>query len=132
MKAEEAQLGVLEDGSSRRQGRTATHSTIFSHLIFLILVDLGLGFVAYCGAWIIRIWVPVPFTQDLLPQERWDMVSHPWLIFVVSQIFFLYIFSLYDDLRVIRLREIITFIFMACLIQVVTMTCPQERVHSLS
>ncbi len=122
MKAEEAKLGVLEDGLSKYQGRATAHSTIFNHLIFLILVDLALGFAAYCSAWTIRIWVPVPLTQDLLAQERWDMVSHPWLIFVVSQIFFLYIFGLYDDLRMIRFREIISFIFMACLIQLVTIT----------
>jgi exopolysaccharide biosynthesis polyprenyl glycosylphosphotransferase len=40
----------------------------------------------------------------------------------LSQAFFLYILGLYDDLRVLRYREILTFTFAACALQVVALT----------
>jgi exopolysaccharide biosynthesis polyprenyl glycosylphosphotransferase len=68
------------------------------------------------------MYVALPFTRTLLPQQRWDAVEHFWLTLALSQVFFLYILGLYDDLRVLRYREIITCAFAACALQVVALT----------
>jgi exopolysaccharide biosynthesis polyprenyl glycosylphosphotransferase len=95
---------------------------MFLNPFFLFLIDLALGMIAYSLAWVIRMYVTLPFTRALLPQERWDAVEHFWLTLILSQVFFLYILGLYDDLRVLRYREIITYTFAACALQVVALT----------
>ncbi len=97
-------------------------SSLFSNTLFLLIVDLLLGGLAYTLAWLIRIYVPFPLTLDLLPQERWDAVNHLWGLLLVSQGFFLYIFGMYDDLRVLRYREVLGHIVTACFGQVVVVT----------
>ena len=114
-------IETLEEPLSGSQSRTVA-SSVYKNLVFLTLLDLAIGVVAYLTAWIIRMSVPLPYTLDLLPGERWDMVSHPWLLLVISQTFFLYIFGLYDDLRATRYREIIWFLLMACLLQMIAIT----------
>ena len=81
-----------------------------------------MGCVAYFVAWIVRFFVPLPYTIGLIPEETFDVVAHPWFLLVVTQIFFLYIFGLYDDLRVMRYREIVWFLFAACFLQMLTIT----------
>jgi len=95
---------------------------MFSNPLFLFLIDLVIGGLAYLLAWLIRMCVTIPLTQTLLPQERWGSVEHFWLTLVLSQAFFIYIFGLYDDLRVLRYREILTYTFTACVLQVITLT----------
>ena len=77
---------------------------------------------AYFLAWVVCFFVPLPYTIDLIPEETFDVVAHPWLLWVVTQIFFLYIFGLYDDLRLIRYREIVWFFLAACFLQMLTIT----------
>lgn len=89
---------------------------------FLLLVDLALGSIAYGGAWLVRISIPLPITQDLLPQERWDAVHHFWGLLVLSQAFFLYIFGLYDEIRNLRYREILSHVASAAVLQVLAIT----------
>ncbi|MBI4446796.1 MAG: sugar transferase [Acidobacteria bacterium] len=108
---------ALEHSLARNTVRSITHP-IFQNFVFLSIVDLAIGFLAYVLAWIIRITLPIPYTSHLLPGERWDIVTHPWLLLALSQIFFLYIFGLYDDLRLTRHREIIRYLFLACVLQV--------------
>ena len=74
--------------------------------LFLAWVDLALGGAAYWLAWVFRTHVRLPLTTALLPQERWQVVEHPWLILVATQLFLVYVFGLYDDLRRFRYREI--------------------------
>jgi exopolysaccharide biosynthesis polyprenyl glycosylphosphotransferase len=95
---------------------------MLSNPFLLFLVDLVIGGTAYLLAWLVRLYVALPLTQNLLPQERMDVVDHFWLTLVLSQVFFLYIFGLYDDLRVLRYREILTYSFAACSLQVVALT----------
>lgn len=116
-----ADMKTEVESLSKRQTRALAPS-VLKNLVFLILVDLALGFIAYFTAWIVRVLVPLPYTLALLPGERWDMVPHPWLLLAISQVFFLYIFGLYDDLRGTRYREILWYIFAACLLQMVTIT----------
>ena len=115
---ERAQTESIEGAVGEAPGRIL-HSLLIVPL-FLFSIDLMIGALAYSAAWLFRIWVTIPLTQNLLPQERWDVVSHPWIALCVSQAFFLYILGLYDDLRVTRYRELLTYIFMACAAQVVT------------
>lgn len=95
---------------------------MFTNPFFLFLIDLLLGGLAYSLAWLARMYITIPLTQALLPQERWDAVEHFWLTLAVSQAFFLYILGLYDDLRVLRYREIVTHTFAACALQVIVLT----------
>ncbi len=88
----------------------------------VIGMDLFIGAVSYFLAWYLRISFELPFTVSLLPQESWDAVDHYWILLAVSQVFFLYIFSLYDDIPGLSLREIINYTFLACAIQVFAVT----------
>ncbi len=88
----------------------------------VIGVDLLIGAVAYISAWYIRLSFELPFTVSLLPQESWEAVDHFWILLALSQVFFLYIFSLYDDIPGLRLREIVNYTFLSSAIQVFAVT----------
>jgi exopolysaccharide biosynthesis polyprenyl glycosylphosphotransferase len=96
--------------------------SLLSTAAFLFAVDLGIGALAYLAAWILRMQVRLPLVQDLLPQERWDAVVHPWILLPLSQAFLIYVFGLYDDLRLTRSRELIGQILIACFLQVLAIT----------
>ncbi|GAB4254509.1 MAG: sugar transferase [Acidobacteriota bacterium] len=85
-------------------------------------VDLLLIAAAYVGAWLVRMYVPLPLTQDLLPEERWGAVDHYWWLLLGGQLFFLYIFGLYDDLRGFRYREVVGHVWLAGAAHVLLMT----------
>ena len=121
MKTEEARLNAFEESVSKPQVNAPTQS-ILRNPVFLAAVDLAIVVIAYVGAWLLRMTVPFPYTQELLPQERWGMVAHPWMLLILSQVFFLYIFALYDDLREKRSREIVGFVFAGCTMQTLTIT----------
>ncbi len=88
----------------------------------IIAVDLLIGAVSYFLAWYIRIAFELPLTVSLLPQENWAAVDHFWVLLAVSQVFCLYIFSLYDDIPSLGLREIISYTFLSCAVQVFAVT----------
>lgn len=117
------QLAVKRLGEAlpRARSRKAAQS-VFGNRAFLVAVDLALGVIAYLTAWVIRTSLPLPYTQDLIAPEQWVLVGDPWLVLVLTQVFFLYIFGLYDDLRLTRYREIVTFIFVVCLMQMISVT----------
>ena len=69
-------------------------ASLVTHPAFLVLLDLAIALIAYVLAWTVRISVPLPYTQDLLPQERFGAVQHPWLALATSQLFFLYILGI--------------------------------------
>lgn len=87
-----------------------------------VVVDLLLIAAAYTSAWLVRMYVPLPFTQDLLPEERWGAVDHYWWLLLGGQLFFLYIFGLYDDLRRFRYREVVGHVWLAGAAHVLLMT----------
>jgi len=121
MKIEEARLSAVEESVSKPQVAAATQS-ILHNPVFLAIVDLAIALICYLGAWVLRMAVPFPYTQELLPQERWGMVTHPWMLLVLTQVFYLYIFALYDDLREKRPREIVGFVLAGCTMQTLTIT----------
>lgn len=121
MKSQPIEAQPLEKSSPGTRDLALSRS-LLSHPVFLFLVDLSIALVAFFLAWTIRTTVQLPWTQDLLPEERWGTASHPWLVLVLSQAFFLYILGLYDDLRVTRYRETLAQVFLACLFQLASFT----------
>ena len=95
---------------------------ILSHPAVLILVDLGLGALAYLLAWFISTSVSLPFTRDIIPEEQWNMVGHPVLTLAACQVLLPYLFGLHDELRRTRYRELVTFLAMVCALQIPAVT----------
>ena len=96
--------------------------SVVSNRVFLVLTDLLIGCLAYLVAWLVRIYLPIPFTQELMGQFQWLKVSHPWIVLVFGQLFFPYLMGLYDDLRQVRKRELVAVTFIACVLQVFVVT----------
>ena len=96
--------------------------SVLSNRLFLVLTDLLIGCLAYLVAWLVRIYLRIPFTQELIGQMRWLVVSHPWIVLVFGQLFFPYLMGLYDDLRQVRKRELVAVTFIACVMQVFVVT----------
>ncbi len=103
-------------------GRRRMWAGLFSTTGVLMAGDLLVGALAYAGAWLVRISLPLPLTTDLLPQERFGAVSHYWLLLAGSQLFMLYVFGLYDDLRAQRYREVLAHLTSAVAVQVAVIT----------
>jgi exopolysaccharide biosynthesis polyprenyl glycosylphosphotransferase len=117
----ESHVELLKNTGERYQPGFLAHSFLRRSVV-LALVDLVLGCGCYIAAWLIRGFVPLPFTTSLLPDERWDMVSHPWIALIVTQLLFPYILGLFDDFRRTRYREIVVFAFLACLLQLMVIS----------
>lgn len=62
----------------------------------LPLLDLGAALVVYAAAFLVRIWVPLPFTLSLLPTEKAAVFHAALPLILISQIPLLYVFGLYD------------------------------------
>jgi len=97
-------------------------ASVVSNRLFLVLTDWTIGLLAYVCAWAVRIYVEIPFSENLISQMRWFVVSHPWLILMGTQFFFPYLLGLYDDLRQVRKRELVAVAFVACVMQVSVVT----------
>lgn len=104
------------------RGRPKLWIAVLNSTGLLLLGDLLIGLLAYGGAWLVRIYVPLPFTMDLLPQERFDAVTHSWVLLALSQAFVLFVLGLYDDLRVMRYREVLSHLTSAVALQVAIIT----------
>lgn len=112
-------IAALAERTDRR--RHALDS-VLGHVSLVMLMDCLIGAAAYFAAWLIRLQVALPLTETLLPQERISAVAHPWLSLVLSQVLLLYVLGLYDDLRVLRYREILGLSFTAAITQVAFIT----------
>ncbi len=77
-------------------------------IALLILFDLVWGALAYVLAFLFRIFVPLPFTADLLPAARVFEYRHMLPEILLAEIAILYFFGFYD-LRALRagLRPIV-------------------------
>jgi exopolysaccharide biosynthesis polyprenyl glycosylphosphotransferase len=64
--------------------------------LLLALGDAIVLVLAYAGAFAIRVWVPLPFTQSLLPAESASLLHHALWIALATQLPLLYLFGLYD------------------------------------
>ncbi len=58
--------------------------------------DLGVALAAFYLAFRLRIHLPVPFTENLLPADRMAFFSDYWPLLAASQPVVLYFFGLYD------------------------------------
>jgi exopolysaccharide biosynthesis polyprenyl glycosylphosphotransferase len=112
----------VSDNGAVRSGRRAQVYALFRRPLLLAAVNMCLGAASYSAAWLLRTFVAIPYTQTLLPQERWSTVDHPWIALAVSQLVYPYIFGLFEDLRRTRFREIVSFAFLACALQVFTVS----------
>ncbi len=60
------------------------------------LGDLAAGVGAFFGAFLLRIYLPLPFTLGLLPPERLEYFLTDWWIVAIAQPLVLYFLGLYD------------------------------------
>ena len=63
------------------------------------LGDLLCAAGAFFGALAARVALPLPFTSDLLPSDRWILVGQLWWVPLLLQPVTLYVFGLYDPPR---------------------------------
>src|SRR5690349_19741409 len=63
------------------------------------LGDAAVAMFAFAAAFLIRIRLPLPFTQGLLPEERLLFLFEEWLPMLVAQLGALYFFGFYDPPR---------------------------------
>ena len=120
MKANQASMTAAVH--STRSKSNGTFDSVLSDRLFLVLTDLLIGCLAYLAAWLVRIYLRVPFTRELISTTRWLVVSHPWIVLVFAQLFFPYLMGRYDDLRQVRKRELVAVMFIACVMQVSLVT----------
>ena len=120
MKVSQASMrAAVHRAQSKSNG---SFDSVVSNRVFLVLTDWFLGCLAYVFAWAVRIYVQIPLNRGLMSQMQWLVVSHPWLILMFTQFFFLHLMGLYDDLRQVRKRELVAVAFAACVMQVSVVT----------
>jgi exopolysaccharide biosynthesis polyprenyl glycosylphosphotransferase len=80
-----------------------------STIALLLALDLAWALIAYGLAFLVRIWLPLPFTADLLPAARVWELRHMLPQILLAEIIILYFFGFYD-LRALRagFRPIVT------------------------
>lgn len=64
-----------------------------------VLGDVVAACAALAGAFLVRIYVPVPFTEGLLPSDRLSFLARDWIPVVLIQLVTLYFFGFYDPPR---------------------------------
>jgi exopolysaccharide biosynthesis polyprenyl glycosylphosphotransferase len=72
-----------------------------STIAFLLAFDVLWGTLAYVLAFAVRIYLPLPFTSDLLPATRVFELHHMLPQILVAEVLILYFFGFYD-LRALR------------------------------
>ncbi len=63
------------------------------------LGDTAVAAIAFAAAFVIRIRLPLPFTQGLLPEDRLLFLFEQWAPVLVTQLGSLYFFGFYDPPR---------------------------------
>jgi exopolysaccharide biosynthesis polyprenyl glycosylphosphotransferase len=64
-----------------------------------VLGDAALAVAALTGAFLVRIHLPLPFTQGLMPADRLLFLDREWLAVLAGQLAGLYFFGFYDRPR---------------------------------
>lgn len=64
--------------------------------IFSVSADLLFIYIAYILAFWLRTNIPIPFTNALLPEERYTSLEHYYIILFVSHITIFYFFGIYE------------------------------------
>ena len=76
--------------------------------LLVVTGDVGAALLAYLSAFLIRAYVPLPLTADLLPVFRFVQVTHYWVVIVIGQVVLLYYFGCYDERALIEPRRYMT------------------------
>jgi exopolysaccharide biosynthesis polyprenyl glycosylphosphotransferase len=71
------------------------------------LGDAAAAVIAFAAAFVVRIYLPLPFTQGLLPEERLLFLFEEWGPVLIAQLGSLYAFGFYDPPRPRSLSEMI-------------------------
>jgi exopolysaccharide biosynthesis polyprenyl glycosylphosphotransferase len=58
--------------------------------------DVAAALLSYVSAFLVRAYVPLPFTVDYLPVLRFAQVTHYWVLIALGQIILLYYFGCYE------------------------------------
>jgi len=58
--------------------------------------DIAAALLSYVSAFLVRAYVPLPFTVDLLPVLRFAQVTHYWVLIILGQVILLYYFGCYE------------------------------------
>jgi exopolysaccharide biosynthesis polyprenyl glycosylphosphotransferase len=93
--------------SAETQNRRRAGVDLTLHVELVVLGDLVAGLAAYLLAFSLRAWLPNPFTQALMPQERFFQIRHYWWLVLALQPILLFFFDTYHDIRVKRAREFV-------------------------
>lgn len=67
--------------------------------ILRLAVDGVAALAALWAAFLVRLYLPLPFTRELLPQDRLRFFASEWLVVVLLQFATLYFFGFYDAPR---------------------------------
>jgi hypothetical protein len=62
--------------------------------LLLVAGDLAIALAAFAAAFLIRIWVPLPLTQSLLPPERAGLLHPSLTVVLATQVPLIYLFGL--------------------------------------
>ena len=107
----------------RKESLASTELDLSRHLFLVVLGDCVVVLAAYVVAFQLRSLVPIPFTNELLPSERFLQVRHYWWLILALQPALLFLLDTYHEIRLKSLREFIQSIGAASGIQVLILIC---------
>jgi FlaA1/EpsC-like NDP-sugar epimerase len=84
----------------QKRRRLADSRTVLA----LVVADVLAVVIAYAAAFLVRIWLPIPLTSQLLPASRAAVAHNTLLIALLTQFPLFYFFGLYDT-RLLRQRH---------------------------
>lgn len=90
--------------------------------ILRVLGDTAAAWAALGGAFLIRIYVPVPFTEGLLPSDRLVFLARDWIPVLLVQLASLYFFGFYDPPRPRTRSEVARRLAAATVAQILVLT----------
>jgi len=91
-------------------------------LLYLVLADFLCVPGAYGSAFFLRVYLPLPFTANLLPSSRFDEVSHPLFFLLATQVVLLYFFGFYELHALQRRDRLVAPVAVALGVQLLTTT----------
>ena len=104
--------------SGLRSGPALAAIDLTAHPILVAGIDCAIAFASYCLAFSVRSYLPLPFTSDLMPSERFFQVRHFWVLIVALQPALMFVFDTYHEIRRKRLREFVRPVFASTGLQV--------------
>lgn len=94
-----------EDGARRSEGPRERGGADSRLILLILLADTLAVPLAFGLAFFVRIWIPVPWTQHLLPVDRVQLLQSSLMLGVLTQLPLLFFSGLYDTALLRRLRE---------------------------